>query len=342
MHSTNVSLDYYKEQMFGQFLAMDGLTEIAVNRPNQLFTKIRGEWKQHDVPLSLDQCHAFSTALANFHGDHIDDTSPILSATLESGERGQVIMPPACERNTVSITIRKPTDIQIPHQSYIDSGFYNRVTGHETVENHDAELLRLYNSGNIPQFMEKCVEFGKTMMFVGDTGSGKTTYLKTMIGYIPLHLRLVTIEDNPETHFHHHGNYVHLFYPADAGEGAIVTPARLVRSCYRMNPDRILLAEVRGGEAWDCLKIIGSGHEGLITSLHAGSTEDAIYGLIDRCYENPQCQNIPFSALIRKVLNSIDVIATIDVNGDVRRMGDIYFKPVHRARFMENLRNETF
>jgi type IV secretion system protein VirB11 len=109
-----------------------------------------------------------------------------------------------------------------------------------------------------------------------------------------------------------------------------------------MNPDRILLAEVRGGEAWDCLKIIGSGHEGLITSLHAGSPEEAINGLAERCYQNMECQNIPYSVLLRKVLNSIDVIASIDVSGDIRRMGDIYFKPVHRAGVMENFRNETF
>jgi len=342
MNVTNVSLDKHKQRMFGDFLRLDGLTEIAVNRPEQLFTKIRGVWEKHDVPITLGQCREFATSLANFHGDHIDDTSPVLSATMESGERCQIIMPPACERNTVSITIRKPTNLQIPHERYIADGFYDRVTGKEGVENHDTELLNIYNSKNIPLFMEKCVEYGKTMLFVGETGSGKTTYLKTMIGYIPKHLRLVTIEDNPETQFYGHENYVHLFYPADAGEKAIVTPASLVRANYRMNPDRILLAEIRGGEAWDCLKIIGSGHEGLISSLHAGSPEEAITGLTERCYQNRECQNIPYAVLLRKVLNSIDVIASIDVKGDVRRMGDIYFKPIHRNGILERFRNETF
>ena len=328
--------------MFGEFLDLPGLTEIAVNREKQLFTKIGGVWEKYDVPISFGQCQTFATALANFQGDHIDDTSPVLSATMESGERCQIIMPPACERGTISITIRKPTDIQIPHQSYIDNGFYNRVTGQETVKNNDSELLDIYKNGDIPSFMEKAVEYGKTMLFVGGTGSGKTTYLKTMIGYIPKSLRLVTIEDNPETRFYGHDNYVHLFYPAYAGANAIVTPASLVRANYRMNPDRILLAEIRGGEAWDCLKIIGSGHEGVISSLHAGSPEEAIYGLVERCYQNSECQNIPYSVLLRKVLSCIDVIASIDIKGNVRRMGEIYFKPVHRAGIIESLRNETF
>lgn len=341
MAVSNISLNQHKQQMFGDFLAQDDLTEIAVNRPGELFTKIRGVWEKHTVSLTLSQCQTFATALANYQGDHIDDTSPVLSATLESGERCQIVMPPACERETVSITIRKPSQVQISHQSYIDAGFYDRVTGKEKNPSHDETLLGLYHAGNIPAFMEKCVEYGKTILIVGGTGSGKTTYLKTMIGFIPKNLRLVTIEDNPETRFYGHENYVHLFYPADAGEKAIVTPASLVRANYRMNPDRILLAEVRGGEAWDCLKIIGSGHEGLITSLHAGSPVEAINGLTERCYQNPECHQMPYSVLLRKVLNCIDVIASIDVSGNVRRMGDIYFKPVHRAGMMENFRNET-
>ncbi|EOC2254662.1 P-type DNA transfer ATPase VirB11, partial [Escherichia coli] len=274
MSAENLSLDFMKNRLFGDFLAQDGLTEIAVNRPGELHTKIRGKWQKQASPITLRQCHAFARALASWHDDNIDDTSPILSATLGSGERVQAIIPPACERNTVSITLRKPSFEQKTHQSWIDAGFYQRVAGQEKTKSQDNALVRLYHSGNIPRFMEKAVEYGKTIFIVGETGSGKTTYMKTLLHYIPLHLRLVTIEDNPEIRFYHHANYVHLFYPADAGDNAIITPGRLIRANYRMNPDRILLAEIRGQEAWDALKIVGSGHEGLITSLHAGSPEE--------------------------------------------------------------------
>ncbi|MBE8372184.1 Flp pilus assembly complex ATPase component TadA, partial [Leptospira borgpetersenii serovar Hardjo-bovis] len=130
--------------------------------------------------------------------DNIEDIKPGLSATLESGERCQLVVPPACERGTVSATIRKPSRVQIPHKSYIDAGFYNRVTGSEQTETHDAELIELYNTKNIPLFMEKCVEYGKTIAVAGETSTGKTTYMKMLIGYIPLDLRITTIEDNPE------------------------------------------------------------------------------------------------------------------------------------------------
>lgn len=329
MSAENLSLNFMKNQLFGNFLVLDGLTEIAINRPGEIHTKINEQWQMHGSTVTLRQCHAFAKALASWNDDNIDDTSPILSATLESGERVQAIIPPACERNTVSITLRNPSFEQKTHQSYINAGFYNRVAGKERAESKDEELSRYYSTGNIPGFIEKAVEYGRTIFIVGETGSGKTTYMKTLLHYIPQHLRLTTIEDNPEIRFYRHTNYVHLFYPADAGADAIVTPGRLIRANYRMNPDRILLAEIRGHEAWDALKIIGSGHEGLITSMHAGSPEECIEGIIDRCYEHPDCKNIPFNVLLRKVLKSVDIIVSVNIEGDIRRMGETYFKPLH-------------
>lgn len=341
MTATNISLDRYKQRFFGEFLELPGLTEIAVNRPDELFTKIDGVWTQHAVSLSYDDCYNFARCLAKHHNDNIEDIKPGLSATLESGERCQLVVPPACERGTVSATIRKPSRVQIPHQSYIDAGFYNRVTGSEQTETHDAELIALYNTKNIPLFMEKCVEYGKTIAVAGETSTGKTTYMKMLIGYIPLDLRITTIEDNPEITFFKHKSYVHLFYPSESSDekGSIVTPASLLRWNYRMNPDRILLTEVRGAEAWDFLKITGSGHEGSMTSIHAGSAMEAIDGFITRCYENPQCAQLPYAFMLRKVLDSLDVIVSIDLDGNIRRMNDIYFRPVHRKEYFEAMKS---
>lgn len=341
MTATNISLDRYKQRFFGDFLELPGLTEIAVNRPDELFTKINGVWTQHAVSLSYDDCYNFARCLAKHHNDNIEDIKPGLSATLESGERCQLVVPPACERGTVSATIRKPSRVQIPHQSYIDAGFYNRVTGSEQTETHDAELIELYTTKNIPMFMEKCVEYGKTIAVAGETSTGKTTYMKMLIGYIPLDLRITTIEDNPEITFFKHKNYVHLFYPSESSDekGSIVTPASLLRWNYRMNPDRILLTEVRGAEAWDFLKITGSGHEGSMTSIHAGSAMEAIDGFITRCYENPQCAQLPYAFMLRKVLDSLDVIVSIDLDGNIRRMNDIYFRPVHRKEYFEAMKS---
>lgn len=334
---TNLSLDFYKKGMFGDYLGTNGLTEMAVNRPGGVFLKIDGIWSFEVNPkITLEACERFGKTLATYNGDHIDETKPLLSATLESGERVQAVRYPACERGTYSITVRVPTDKQIPHQKYIDGGFYSEVALEKKQNVDEQRLLNLYKNKRIPEFMELAVKMGKTIVFAGATGSGKTTYMKTLLAFVPENIRIITIQDTPEIKFYVHKNYVHLFYPSEASNtpGAIVTAAVLLRSCFRMNPDRIFLAEVRGGETWDFYKVVGSGHGGGMTSLHSGSVEEAIDGLIERCYQNAECQMLPYAVLKRKILNSTDIICHVDVSGDVRRMGEIYFKPVDQQRYM--------
>ncbi|WP_192845207.1 P-type DNA transfer ATPase VirB11 [Pseudomonas amygdali] len=334
---TNRSLDFYKKGMFGDYLGITGLTEIAVNRPGGAFLKIHGEWSFVENPkITLAACERFGKTLAKYNDDDISDTKPVLSATLESRERVQAVCYPACERGTYSITIRVPTDQQIPHQKYIDGGFYSQIALEKKESVDEQRLRNLYKHKRIDEFMELAVKMGKTIVFAGATGSGKTTYMKTLMAFVPDYVRIITIEDTPEIKFWTHKNYVHLFYPSEASNtpGAIVTSASLLKSCFRMNPDRIFLAEVRGGETWDFYKVVSSGHGGSMTSIHSGSVEEAIDGLIERCYQNTECQMLPYAVLRRKILNSTDIICHVDVSGDVRRMGEIYFKAFDQERYL--------
>lgn len=323
---SNLSLDYYKREAFSKYLEKEGLTEIAVNRPLEVWTEINGQWSRHeDAAVTLDFCLRFAKTLANFKNDEISEVKPLLSATLESGERVQVVFPPACERNTVSITIRKPSTRQIPHQEYVKSDFYRYVTTGEVRNNSDQKLLALYQAKKIAEFIELAVRVGKTIVIAGGTGSGKTTYMKSLIDFIPLDIRLITIEDTQEILFYTHQNYVHLFYPSETGNNtnAIITAGTLLKSCFRMKPNRILLAEVRGGEAWDFIKVVSSGHNGSMTSIHAGSVSEAIEGLVERCYQNIECYNLPYEVLKRKVVESIDVIVHINCEGSSRYLNEV-------------------
>lgn len=325
----NRSLDYYKKEAFGQYLEMDGLTEIAVNRPFEVLTEINGKWSFHkNENITLEMCQRFARSLASFKKDEISEVKPLLSATLESGERVQVVFPPACEDKTVSITIRKPSTRQISHKEYIESGFYHYVSSGEKKKNVDDELLELYCEKKFAEFIELAVYAGKTILIAAGTGAGKTTYMKSLIPFIPLDVRIITIEDTEELKFSIHKNYVHLYYPSEAGNtsGSIITAGSLIKSCYRMKPDRILLAEVRGGEAWDFLKVISSGHSGSMTTVHAGSVHEAIEGIIERCYQNSECNNLTYDVLRKKVLESIDIILPMGRDGVQRYLNDIYYK----------------
>ncbi|PRP68491.1 P-type DNA transfer ATPase VirB11 [Chromobacterium amazonense] len=323
------SLERYAQQLFGDWLKEDDVTEIAVNRPGEVWVECRGVWQCHSVPMSFDDAERFAMTLAAYMDDTINDVKPVLSATLPTGERVQVVCPPAVERDTVSITIRKPAKFEFTHDQYRNSQFYTKVMSDAQEEDGiRQQLLMLYRARRIPEFMELAVAAGKTIIIAGGTGSGKTSYMKMLIKYIPQNLRLITIEDNPEIHFYHHRNYVHLFYPseADSTKGSTLTAASLVRSCFRMKPSRILLAEVRGAETWDFYKAVGSGHSGSMTSVHAGSKEEAIEGLVTRCFQNPECQRLPYEVVKRIVLEQTDIICHIEAEGKDRWMGEIYYR----------------
>ncbi len=340
---TSKSLDYLRKTIFAPFLdECKGLTELAVNRPDELFTKEQGKWIRHEVKLSVDDCLAFLNSLANLNMDYIGKEKPILSGTLPTGERIQAILPPACEKNTISMTIRKPSQRIITHADFVSQGFYSKLENPENITNHyvtDNLLSELYQQKKYSEFLPECLRQGKTTVFCGGTGSGKTTFGNSVLEFIPDYCRMISIEDNDETRFRHHKNYVKLFYPADDRD-AIITPSLLLRSCYRMNPDRILMTEIKGAEAWEFMKGTSSGHSGGITTVHENTPEDAICGIIERCYQNPECNNLPYNVLLRKVLNNIDVIMSIKYfdEQDKRFASGIYFKDLNRNEFFDKLK----
>jgi len=315
-----------------------GLTEIAINRPNEKWLKIHGKWERREIDFSFDNAMSIMNSLSDYHdGTSVQKDNSILSATLPTGERVQALAPPITQKDTVAIAIRKPTDFFIPHTQFVDQGFYSRIEKKEAQPKNNS-LVKLYESGNIAEFIPECIRQGKTMVFSGGTGSGKTTFSNAALEYIPHHLRCISIEDTDETKFRFHKNHVKLFYPAE-NKDSPVTAGSLIRSCYRLNPDRILMTEIRGGEAWDFMKATSSGHAGGMTTVHEDSPENAILGIVERCYQNPECGNLPFESLLRKVVNNIDVVMSIKYLDelDSRFVTGVYFKDVDREKMIRKL-----
>ena len=329
-HLTNISLHDFANKIFEPFLNQEGVTEMAVNRPGEVWYEQYGVWHRYDnADITNLLLHSFAVALASFNETAIDDLRPVLSGTLETGERLQVVIYPATEKDVISVTLRKPSDTIFSHDAYIQQKFYDKI---ETTEHSDADLQELnclYQSRDMATFMEQAVVQGKTIVFAGATGSGKTSFMKTLVDYIPLSCRLITIEDTSEMRFEKHQNYVHLFFTEDAAsQDAIVTSAQLLKSCFRMKPDRILLSEIRGGEAWDFLKVINSGHGGSMTSIHAGSVHEALEGIVTRCFQNPECQNLSYDLIKNIVLSCVDVVCHLVSKAGKRYLNEIYFKEV--------------
>ena len=329
----------YHLRVLRPWLDRPGVTEICVNRPFEVWVEEDSIWTPSRCEeLTYDKCLELATAVAGLGRNEVSDVRPIMSSVLPDGERIQIVMPPACERGTISLTIRKPSMQIRTMEQYREQGFFKHVQKRtDGLTQEESELLKLHQNGQYEEFCLRAVDHGKVIIVSGPTGTGKTTFMKTLVQRIRASLRLITIEDVPELGLPNHPNHVHLFYPSEAKEeeNAIVTPASLLRSCFRMKPDRILLAELRGGEAFDFVNGAASGHSGSISSVHGGSKDLAFERLTSMILQNRQGRTLSYDVIQRLLHQVIDVV--IQVNNDIefgngRHISEIWFDPAAKYK----------
>lgn len=261
-------------------LANPEVTELCINRPREIFIETRAGWRREELAFAdFDWCRRLAKLVANVTRQRIDESAPLLSASLPSGERVQIVLPPATTSGCVAITFRRPSDRVWPIEELASRDVF--ATAHRgRPEETDDELLRLHAARQYAAFLRLAVRARKNIVVSGATGSGKTTWTKALMQEIPRDERLVTIEDACELVLDGHPNHVRLFYSKNEQGLARVTPKQLLECCLRMRPDRILLAELRSEEAFDYLRNVNSGHPGSITSVHATSAELAFEQLV--------------------------------------------------------------
>ena len=332
----STSVNYHLEFARG-WLDDPEITEICVNRPFEIFCERRNIWEQHNMPeLTQDHLLSLATAIAKFMNQDISETQPLLSAVLPDGERIQIVVPPACEQGTVSITIRKPSFHVHTLDDYEQKGFFNYIKPvTEELTESEQELLAMRNVGNFMKFLQRAVQLEKVIVVAGETGSGKTTLMKALMQEIPQNQRIITIEDVPELFLPSHPNHVHLFYPSEVREEdkSPVTAATLLKSCLRMKPTRILLAEVRSGEAFDFINVAASGHGGSITSCHAGSCALTFERLALMILQNRQGRTLPYEVICRLLYLVVDVV--VHVHNDIlsemgRHITELWYDPMKK------------
>ncbi len=236
-------------------LADDRVTEIMVNRYDEIYVERGGRLQKHPMSFTGDRAvmGVIERIVAPL-GRRIDESSPMVDARLKDGSRVNAIIPPLALKGPC-LTIRKFSK----HKLTVDD-----------LVNFDAI------SPQMAQFLEICVTARKNIIVSGGTGSGKTTLLNILSNFIPSGERVVTVEDAAELNLHHEHLISLEARPANIeGKGGVAI-RELVRNTLRMRPDRIVVGECRGAEALDMLQAMNTGHEGSLTTLHANTARDAL------------------------------------------------------------------
>jgi len=317
------------------------VTEVCVNEPGRAHVETSNGWRIVEAPeMTFDRCMALANAVATFGEQSISEAMPLLSTTLPTGERIQIVIPPVAKRLRVSITVRKPSSRSYTLEELDGLGLFSRLAPQEDAQRLDPrllpgerKLLALRKQGHFCEFFRHAVHDKCTIVVAGDTGSGKTTFIKSLLNEVPRKERLITIEDAAEITLPDHPNKVHLYYSQGRQGVADVTPTELLRACLRMKPDRIFLGELRGPEAWDFLNVCASGHPGGMSSVHAASCALTLERLSFLVGQSPAAATLRYEQIKHLLLLVIDIIVHIErISGQGRFVRELYFDPSRKLQ----------
>lgn len=261
------------------------VSEILINAADEIYVEIGGQLTK--VPETFEDEQALRSAVNNvlqYTGKRASDDHPLIDSRLPDGSRVHVVLPPLARRGTC-MTIRKFAKVLFDADFFVKCGTWD-------------EALR--------DFVGVCVRAEKNLLVAGGTSSGKTSLLNVLSSFIPNESRIVTIEDSAELELQQdHVLSLEGRHPDRWGRGE-VSIRDLFRSSLRLRPDRIVIGEVRGGEALDMIQAMTSGHAGSMSTLHANTALDALNRLETLAMMSKV--DLPLHALRSQVSSAIDLI----------------------------------
>ena len=311
---------------FKPLFAEDGVAEISVNTPGEAWVEKRGDMRLELLPtVDLEHLKALARLIAQSTEQIVNEERPLLSATLPNGYRIQVVFPPACEIGTVAMSIRKTANELFTFDTYEKLGAFEQTATKEVSDIHAPILLDHLAKGEIRSFLSTAIKCKKNIIISGGTSTGKTTFTNAALLEIPTEERLITVEDAREVQLPYHKNRVHLL-ASKGGQGrANVTTQDLIEACLRLRPDRIIIGELRGSEAFSFLRAINTGHPGSIATLHADTPAMALEQL--KLMVMQAGLGMPPSEIRSYILSVVDIVVQLKRGEKGRRyISEIYYK----------------
>ena len=310
-----------------QFLDDPKGVEIAVNRPGQVYVERFGadHMEHHEIDaLTAREIENIGERVAAATKQFLNAANPILSAALPTGERIQVVLPPAAPDGG-SITIRKQVVQNFSLQDYRDNGSLDKVSvAVGGLSDVDRELIAYLRAEKIYDFIHTAITKRVSILISGGTSSGKTTFLNACLNSVDLNERILTLEDTREL-FPPQKNAVHLI-ASKGGQGtANVTIQNLLESALRMRPDRLFVGEIRGAEAFSFLRAINTGHPGSMSTVHADTPLGAYEQLAMMMQQSGMSAGYSKQDLMSYIQMVIPIVIQLRREGGKRGVSEIYF-----------------
>ncbi len=295
------------------------ITEIMINGPDNIFIEQEGRLYRSELRFdSEEKLHNIIQQIVADCNRVVNEASPIVDARLRNGARVNVVLSPVALNGPI-VTIRRFPDHPITMEDLIS---YGSITS------------------EVCAWLHKLVQAKYNIFISGGTGSGKTTFLNALSDYIPSEERIITIEDSAELQIRNIPNLVRMETRNANVEGCQeITIRDLIKTSLRMRPDRIIVGEVRGGEAFDMMQCLNTGHDGSMSTGHANSSKDMLSRLENMILMGME---IPLTAIKQQIASGIDIIIHLGRLRDKSRKvleivevigymeGEIALKPLYR------------
>jgi len=318
---------YLKQYMglFETYLNDPDISEICVNKPGQLWIEKSGEPEMiliENKDITNDILWRLGRLVANYTDQSIAANKPLLSASLPTGERIQFATPPV-SRFGVSLSIRKQVMRDLSLDDYRQMGAFetlkycasSKININQTLQSH-------LDNGEYQDFISAAIRAKKNIIVSGGTSTGKTTLLNAILKEIEPHERIVTIEDTPEVMPPQKNHLSLLASKGDQGQSK-VTIQDLLEASLRFRPDRILLGELRGKEAYSFLRAVNTGHPGSITTIHADTPQGALEQI---CLMVMQANlGLTHDQIMSYISSIIDVVIQLKRIGGKRIISEIWY-----------------
>lgn len=328
---------YHYMATLKKYLDMDGIAEICINKPGELWVEHKGTFKQFkDDALTETSLRLFAELVAEYNEKELSLDKPLLGATLPKGERVQFVLNPGCEKGQFICAIRKPNVMDFTLADWQKMGAFNHVKKKKNTQSKQRKILsQLYKAKSWMEFIHQAVQFKQNILISGGTSSAKTTFLNTVLKSIGENERIITIEDAREVK-PLQPNCAHLL--SNGNSPSHISMLDLLKATLRLRPDRIFLSEIRGAEAYPFLRASISGHPGSLTTLHADNVESAKEQLMFMLSEAPELSHASEARLKSIISQSVDVIIQMNkAEGGLRILEDVCY-----LRYDKECLNESY